>query len=201
MEARIENLERALIESSHPQSSLSNFGLSAISVPREHSASPSATPNLVTLNLSCSLGAFPASSILNLALSANRTTPGRPDLISRGIISYDTAETFFQFYQQNLDPCIHHVLAEAGTLATTRSRSSLLTAAVCTVAAFCTGSKHYQGCFDALTHEVSGKMFSPRYTFDDVRALCIGAFWLNEVSSALNGLGRLLRFLSTCSVF
>lgn len=33
-------------------------------------------------------------------------------------------------------------------------------------------------------------MFSVNHTFDDVRALCIGAFWLNDISSALNALGK-----------
>ncbi|KAL5364404.1 hypothetical protein BJX96DRAFT_187757 [Aspergillus floccosus] len=189
MEARIKKLEHALLESSRPHLSSSNLEPSKISMPREHSASrPPAASNMVTLNLSCGLGAFPASSILNMTFSANQSTPDRPDLVSREVIPYDTAETFFCFYQQNLDPCIHHVLAEADTLTTTRSRSSLLTAAICTVAAFCTGSNHYQDCFNTLTNEVSGKMFSSHYTFDDVRALCIGAFWLNEISSALNGL-------------
>ncbi|KAJ5311519.1 hypothetical protein N7476_007379 [Penicillium atrosanguineum] len=39
-----------------------------------------------------------------------------------------------------------------------------------------------------LKNEVSGKLFTSSYTFDDVRALCVGTLWLPEVSKALNGL-------------
>lgn len=144
-----------------------------------------------TLNLSCSLGAFPASSMSNLTSTGEEIhTAYRPDLISCGVISREIAEGYLDFYKQNLDPCIHHILAENDTLASVRSRSSLLTAAICTVASFCTSSKDYQSCFNMFTSEVSRKLFSDKYDFDDVRALCIGAFWLNDVSSALNGLGK-----------
>ena len=144
-----------------------------------------------TLNLSYSLGAFPASSMNSLASTGERIhTTSRPDLISCGLISRETAEEYFDFYMQNLDPCVHHILQENDSLATVRARSSLLTASICTVASFCTSSKDYQNCVNVFTSEVSRKLFSDKYEFDDVRALCIGAFWLNDISSALNGLGK-----------
>jgi hypothetical protein len=127
----------------------------------------------------------------NITLTGQGSYPGhKPDLISRGVISQETAENHFMFYQKYLDPYIHYILADKDCLANVRSRSSLLTAAVCTKAAFCSGSRDYQNCYNVFTNEVSGKMFSVHHTFDDVRALCIGAFWLNDISSALNALGK-----------
>lgn len=149
----------------------------------------------VTLNLSCSLGAFPASSMISLTLTDIGGHPGQiADLVSCGLILHKEAEDFFAFYKQNLNPCIHHVITESETFATIRARSPLLLAAICTVSALCTGSKHYAPMLKYLTSQVSGKVFSSRHTFDDVRALCIGALWLNEVSTALNSLGKSLYF-------
>ncbi|KGO70008.1 Transcription factor, fungi [Penicillium expansum] len=147
---------------------------------------PSAT---VTLNLSCSLGAFPASSMITLTMGDIGANLGRnPDLISCGIISQAIAEELFTFYKQNLNPCIHNILTDNDTLSTIRTRSPLFTTAICTVSALCTGSEDYNALLKHFTTQVSGKVFSSSHTFDDVRALCIGALWLNEISTALNSL-------------
>lgn len=113
-----------------------------------------------------------------------------PDLISRGTISLEAARGYFDFYKTQLDPLIHHVLGDTTTVADVRIRSSLLTSAICAVAAFCTGSPDCKVCVDAFTSEVTRRLFSIKYEFDDVRALCIGAFWLSDISSALNGMGE-----------
>lgn len=145
----------------------------------------------VTLDLSCSLGAFPASSMINLTLGDIGAISGRnPDPVSCGIIPQEIAEILFVFYKQNLDPCIHNTLGDNDSLSTIRARSPLFTTAICTVSAFCTGSKYYNTLLKHFTTQVSGKVFSSNHTFDDVRALCIGALWLNEVSTALNSLGE-----------
>ena len=148
-----------------------------------------ATSTDATLNLFCSLGAFPASS-MSKPSKDDTCTDYEQDFISRGQIPQDNAEEHFRYYQKHLDPYLHNILALEDCLADIRSRSSLLTAAICTSAAFCSGSKDYDVCFKVLRQEVSGKMFSNHHTFDDVRALCIGAFWLHDVSSALNALGE-----------
>ncbi|KAF9252319.1 hypothetical protein DTO013E5_1246 [Penicillium roqueforti] len=150
---------------------------------------PLETPETVTLNLSCSLGAFPASSIINLTLGNIGAAPGRnPDPVSCGYISQEIAEELFVFFKQNLDPCIHNTLGENDSFSTIRTRSPLFITAICTVSAFCTGSDKYSPLLKHFTTQVSAKLFSCNHTFDDVRALCIGALWLNEVSTALNSL-------------
>lgn len=151
----------------------------------------SQTPGAVTLNLSCSLGAFPASS-MKLTLGDSGANAGRTlDPVSCGIISLATAEAHFAFYKDNLDPSIHHALNDNDTFSSTRAGSTLLTTAICTVSARCTGSKDYSSLLHTFKAQVSGKVFSSCHTFDDIRALCIGALWLNETSTALNGLGKL----------
>lgn len=201
MERRVEQIELSLISGANLNSRPSSARVDSLKPPPSKSPSgagttvPSQMESLdelpdtlsdITLNLSCSLGAFPASSLENFTLSQAGC---KPDLISSGSISQDSAEEHFRFYHENLNPYIHHILSEKDSLANMRSRSSLLTAAVCTTAALCAGSADYQNCLNAFTHEVSGKLFSTHHTFDDVRALCIGALWLNDISFALNALG------------
>lgn len=180
--------------------------------------------NIINLNLSCNLGAFPASSMSGI-LTPNASVDEsacysnysqNPDLVSRGVIPLEVAERLFNFYQEQLDPCIHYALVGVTaigqlpssklTLSTMRSRSALLTAAICTTAAFCGGAstkEYYQVCVDAFTEEISRtKTFAFHQNlrdnsisgFDDVRALCIGAFWLHGISSALSALGKQLEF-------
>ena len=150
------------------------------------------------LNLSCSLGAFPASSMDDLGLNdKENSSSGGIDLAPRGLVSQKTLEKHFDYYCENLDHFIHRILPAGDTLASVQRRSSLLLAAICTTAAFCAGSDDYQTCLDAFIGEVTTKMFSRTHTFDDVRALCIGAFWLGKISSALNALAFWLGKISS----
>ena len=142
------------------------------------------------LDLGVSLGAFPASSLRSQEQSTT-TSPNNPppDLVTRGVISSESAAHLLEFYKGCLDPYIHFMVAEDDSLGKLRERSSLLTAAICAVASLCSGSSDYQSCLDAFIQEVSLKVFAKEYSFDDVRAMCIGALWLVDMSSALNGLG------------
>ena len=202
VEDRISRLEQSIKQNTTQPSRIA-WGNAPPAQPFSYNSSETDTPTMlpnplhpepsaiVTLNLSCSLGAFPASSMINLTLGDIGTTPGRnPDPVSCGIISQRIAEILFVFYKQNLDPCIHNILADNDTFPAICTRSPLLTTAICTVSAFCSGSESYGALLKHFTTQVSGKVFSSNHTFDDVRALCIGALWLNEVSTALNSLGE-----------
>lgn len=145
----------------------------------------------MTLNLSCSLGAFPASSITNQSPNdRGDTIKSKADLISRGCISEATAEQLFEYYQQHLDKHIYSLLKRDCKLSEIRARSSLLTASVCAVAAFTSASNDYESCLKAFREEVTEELFAKDHTFDEIRALCIGSFWLNDISVALCGLGE-----------
>lgn len=124
---------------------------------------------MITLNLSCSLGAFPASSMVSLTLSDITTNSGQnPDLVSREIISQETAENMFAYYKRTLDPCIHHILDENETLTVIRTRCPLLATAIAPVATFCNGSKNYNALLEFFKSQVSAKMFSNKLSFDHV---------------------------------
>jgi hypothetical protein len=200
MEERMQRLEDALLQSNGTQNILP-APIASVDVPldgiRSSVESNQITqpqqnidrPSKVTLNLSCSLGAFPAASITDVTFVDDAFDSAiKPDLISCNVISPATASEYFAFYKDHLDHHIHYLFSENDTLASVRARSSFLTAAICTVAAFCTGSSDYRNCFKAFTNEVSRKLFANNYDFDDVRALAVAALWLNDISSALNGL-------------
>ena len=147
-----------------------------------------------SLNLSCSPGAFPASSLNKVLLTGqNVPVPNYLDLDIKALGSQQKLEKYFSFYRDELDPLIYHILAEDDTLATVQERSPILLVAICTAAAFCTGSSDYDVFIDVFIRAASAKLFSKSSTFDDVRALCIGAFWSCTVASALNALGKFLR--------
>jgi hypothetical protein len=200
MEDRMRRLEAAVLQSNGSHNVIPNQ-VTTVDVPmndqprlisadqstpsRQHSD----RPGKVTLNLSCSLGAFPAASITDVTFVDDGLDPSvRPDLISCNVISLASAVDCFAFYKDYLDQYMHYLFSESDTLATVRARSSFLTVAICTVASFCTGSGEYEACLKVFTTEVSRKLFADKYVFDDVRALAIGALWLNDISSALNGL-------------
>lgn len=199
MEQRVKTLENLLAQKAAPgHNSQSWRPGSCLDSPLQDSpmaltteTPPSASNCDVSLNLSCSLGAFPASSITDQPVSDTGQSPNtKLDLIARGLLSEEVARELFDFYHEHLDRHIYHLLARSGSLAEVRSRSSLLTAAICTVAALASASSQYDNCLKAFTAEVAGELFSKDHTFDDIRALCIGSFWLGDISVALCALGR-----------
>ena len=205
MENRIDQLERALVArtSSDPHSiEHAHLGPRVSStandteIPDQSLASQgpkhSHRPREPALNLSCGPGAFPSSS-LNAFLVNDQDICHLtgPDLVTRGLISQHTLEKHFQFYHKCLNPYIYHPLTNVDTVADLLKRSSLLLAAICATAAFCAGSDDYEACLEMFINDVSATTFSHTHSFDDVRALCIGAFWLGKESSALSALGEM----------
>lgn len=192
MEDRMAKLEASILSTAVDSSSQPSYQTHVQDIAREAPKDDTADPSqIVTLNLSCSLGAFPASSMINFTLSDPRGTSRQcTDLLSRQLIPQQAAESLFSFYKQDMDSFAYNVLTDTDSLASISQRSPLLTVSICTVAAFCSSSPHYRALLDHLKSEVSGKVFSNNHEFDDVRALCIGALWLNEISTALNSLGK-----------
>lgn len=192
MEDRMARLEAHILSTAVESSSQPPYQTYGQDTTRGNLGDNPADPSqIVTLNLSCSLGAFPASSMINFTLTDPRGTSRQcPDLLSNQLIPQESAESLFSFYKKNMDSFAYNILADTDSLASISDRSPLLTVSICTVAAFCSGSLHYRTLFDNLKSEISGKVFSNNHEFDDVRALCIGALWLNEISTALNSLGK-----------
>ncbi|KAL2209428.1 hypothetical protein CC79DRAFT_1332618 [Sarocladium strictum] len=109
------------------------------------------------------------------------------DLISKGIISLDKGTTYFSTYKDRLDHFPYRILGDHDmvTVEQTRSSSPLLTAAVCAVGALHLASSDFDACCREFMALSASRSFAPASTIDDVKALCIGAFWLSDVSSVL----------------
>ncbi|KAK5045190.1 hypothetical protein LTR84_009523 [Exophiala bonariae] len=144
----------------------------------------------VIMDLNRGPGVIPASVVSEIAEAIPGTYIGATrelDLIDRGIISLADAEGYFTFYYGRLDHFLYRVLAEHDSLSSVRKSSALLTAAICVVGALHQPSLQYQACYQHFVHLASSRMFSKKNSHDDVRALCIGAFWLSDISWNLSG--------------
>jgi hypothetical protein len=127
-------------------------------------------------------------------LSNNLSSARRPDLISTGLISLRQAVALFETYHLRLDHFLYRILGDHISLDSVRIASPLLTAAVCTVAALHsqTLGHLFEACYAEYKNLVAAQTFSRHVNEDDIRGLCVGAFWLHEVSWALIGNGMCL---------
>lgn len=112
------------------------------------------------------------------------------DFISRGVVDLQEAEELFSFF----DKVLNHYLWDGvvlvhENLTSVRKSSSMLSAAIITVTALHVPTKEH--VFDLSYAEfaklASESMLDHHHTLDDLRALCIGAFWLANVSWKLSG--------------
>ncbi len=111
-----------------------------------------------------------------------------PDFISRGVVSLAEAEFLFCRYRDHINPllfdgilCSHRSLREA------RRSSSLLIATVLTVAALHIPNRDQslRATYDAFVSLMRGSCLLRSQNLDDIRGLCIGAFYLTSLSWAL----------------
>lgn len=141
----------------------------------------------------------PMGSLYELTKAANPrsvTASGQPidpsseDIISRGVISPAEGEYLFARYLKNHHPLLWGgVLFPYETLQDVRRASILLSTSILTVAALHTPGRPetLQKCYDAFVHLVSSSCLSRHHTIDDIRALCLGAFYLPNLSWRLSG--------------
>ncbi|KAJ5724690.1 transcriptional regulator family: Fungal Specific TF [Penicillium malachiteum] len=134
---------------------------------------------------------IPASCVSD---GARRTLPNglpsrRPDLISTGLITLRQALALFEEYHLRLDHFLYRILGDHISLDSVRVASPLLTAAVCTVGALHSHSwgHLFDVCYNEYKGLVAAQLFSRTPNEDDIRGLCVGAFWLHELSWALIG--------------
>lgn len=120
----------------------------------------------------------------------NRATA---DLVTRGIISNDTAQALFSVYSR-LDQYLYGILGDHDNLASVRGSSALLTSAICAVGALHSASigalgSAFEKCYQDFIDLSAACALSKRNTMDEVRGLVIGAFWLSDLSWTLVGAG------------
>ncbi|KAN0109961.1 hypothetical protein V8E51_006348 [Hyaloscypha variabilis] len=112
------------------------------------------------------------------------------DFISSGEISLEEAEEMFKIFERSLNQYLWGgiVLVHKDLLSVRRS-SSLLLAAILTVTALHIPGKSstFDVCYAEFLDLVSASMLDRYHTLDGIRGLCIGAFWLSDVSWKLSG--------------
>ena len=106
------------------------------------------------------------------------------DLVNLGTLSEGQAQTLFDAYASHLDHCLYHILGSSATLAQTRASSPVLLAAVYTVGALHSAEigallKPCYRHFRSISAELS---LRKEASLDGIRGLCIGAFWLHDIS-------------------
>lgn len=141
----------------------------------------------IVMDLDSGPGSLPGFYISQGESQPRRANCG--DIISRGIITLEAAQSYFDAYQTRLDHFPYRILGdmEMRNLEYARSSSPLLVAAVSTVGALHLASPDYQSCCAAFLSQCASQTFSKDVNIDDIRALCIGAFWLGEVAWTLVG--------------
>lgn len=92
-------------------------------------------------------------------------------------------------FRGSLNHYLYGIALTHGNLESVRSSSCLLSAAIFTVASLHLPQHHhlFPKCCREFLNLVSSSMFDRRHRLDDVRALCVGAFWLADLSWKLSG--------------
>ncbi|KAH8888525.1 hypothetical protein GQ53DRAFT_724526 [Thozetella sp. PMI_491] len=132
-------------------------------------------------------------------IRSNRAKTARPlpesqdelnDFISRGVISETEAEELYRVFHATLNHYLWVGLEQThASFNSVRKSSELLTATILTVTALHipTSAETFDNCYKEFLSLISSSMFSRYHSLDDVRGLCIAAFWLSEVSWKLSG--------------
>lgn len=110
----------------------------------------------------------------------------RPDLVTKGIISHERAESLVQRYLLHLDRFLYGIASQYRDAQDVRKASPTLLAAMCTVSAFqdVENKDLFDVCYKEYRHLVSANLFEKRGV-EYIRALCIGSFWLLDASRIL----------------
>ncbi|KKK17026.1 hypothetical protein P175DRAFT_0556926 [Aspergillus ochraceoroseus IBT 24754] len=112
------------------------------------------------------------------------------DFVSRGAVDVHEAEEIFYHFDQVLNRYLWDgILLVHKDLTSLRNSSSMLTAAILAVAALHLPNKErtFDISYTEFAKLASESMLDRHHTLDDLRALCIGAFWLADVSWKLSG--------------
>ncbi|OIW26627.1 hypothetical protein CONLIGDRAFT_683589 [Coniochaeta ligniaria NRRL 30616] len=114
---------------------------------------------------------------------------GPDDFISRGAISRESADRLFRLFNDKLDHYMYQIGCPYSTLDELRAKSSILTASICTVAALHDRDSDsiYGICSDEFRRLMGACMFDRLVNRDSLRAMCIAAYWLSDISWTISG--------------
>lgn len=113
-----------------------------------------------------------------------------PDFVARGVISEAEADQLTKTYLTRLDHFFYDHLQKYADLAEIRKTSTLLALTLCAVAALHDplGSDAYDKLSRELRNVTSSLMFRNRLGLEDIKALCMGSYWLGDMTWVLSGL-------------
>ncbi|KAF2638262.1 hypothetical protein P280DRAFT_491718 [Massarina eburnea CBS 473.64] len=113
------------------------------------------------------------------------------DFISNGLVSVEDADRLVKFYLGRIDHFMYNIGGggKYEDLEGLRRGSPILTACICAVGALHDPmSNHLYGvCKREYQRLMSTSMFDRRIDRDHMRAMCIGAYWLHDISWTLSG--------------
>jgi hypothetical protein len=118
-------------------------------------------------------------------------SPETSDFIARGSLQIAEADYLFSQYRSRLNTLLWAgLLCPHSSLALARRSSTLLTVAVLTVAALHTPghTDSLHTCYEILIGLVKEASMSRTQSLDDIRGLCIAAFYINALSWRICGL-------------
>ncbi|KAI0396780.1 C6 transcription factor [Xylariaceae sp. FL0594] len=109
------------------------------------------------------------------------------DMISRGVVTLVNARKYHALFQDRLDHFLYGILGDhsGATFEQLQQRSPILSTMVCAVGALHLASPDYEALYKEFITLSTGLSISKRNSMDDVQALCIGAFWMPDLSSSL----------------
>lgn len=115
----------------------------------------------------------------------------QPDFIARGVLDSEEAERLATLYLARLDHYFYGHLERYPDLVSIRKTSTMLAVCVCTVGALhdAQGSDSYERLSREFRSVVSSTMFTAQLGLEDIRALCIGSWWLGDMTWMLSGFG------------
>ncbi|KAF1971614.1 hypothetical protein BU23DRAFT_470603 [Bimuria novae-zelandiae CBS 107.79] len=123
-------------------------------------------------------------------VSSSNPDSSATDFISRGLVSIGDATRLVDFYFNRIDHYMYTVgRGKYHDFEHLRRGSPLLLACICTVAALHDPmSNHLYGvCKREFQRLMAASMFDRRVDRDHLRAMCIGAYWLHDISWTLSG--------------
>ncbi|CAK4030907.1 Transcriptional activator of proteases prtT [Lecanosticta acicola] len=126
--------------------------------------------------------AIPGSVVSPIAIPGLEINRADHDIITRGIVTKDQAERYLDIYQNRLDHFLYRIIGDRRDLSEVRQASPLLLAAICAVGALHMNTPDFEKCYQEFVSIAASQTFSRRNTVDDIRGLCVAAFWLSGIS-------------------
>ena len=113
-----------------------------------------------------------------------------PDFVSRGVITEAEADRLTKSYIGHLDHFFYGHVQKYANLSEIRRTSTLLALTLCTVAAIHDphGSQMYDRLSRELRNVTSSLLFRTRLGLEDIKALCMGSYWLGDMTWILSAL-------------